>query len=519
MNRARKQMRMSALRRGGRRLPAVLCCGVFLAALTLLTCGCTSLPERLVNANAAAVSRQGNAGAAAAGARHDLQPRLGVVVASYQEPEKTAGEKTDEKSKEPPEELPVPKQASAVTLDQAINATLLADPRIRAGLEAINQANADLLTSALPPNPTFFTDAQLLPLTRPFTVTNQGGPPQTDYYLNYPIDWFLFGKRAAAMASAAAGVRVSEADYADFVRQRVRDSALGFYTVLENKALLEVARQDLDNLRQVEAATRKAFELGGRKQVELQRVQLDVLRSEQVLREAELTLSIATARLRALLGRRDADPAFEIAGDLDAALTAQPLAVEEALTLATQNRPDIASMRLQIDKAAKDIHSEQTKAYPDVTPGLGYTHQFQQKAIGFPDADSWAAAVTMTLPVLDRNQGNVAKARSLLTQSSLNLEAGLVDLRAEIVQIVREFETSYRTAMAVAGQQLKIAADVRDKINQAYKEGGRTILEVLDAQRNYRDTYRLYITSRANYWRSVYSFNAAIGKQILPQAR
>ena len=44
-----------------------------------------------------------------------------------------------------------------MSLDQAIGATLLADPKIRAGLEAIHQANADLLTSSLPPNPTLVT--------------------------------------------------------------------------------------------------------------------------------------------------------------------------------------------------------------------------------------------------------------------------------------------------------------------------------------------------------------------------
>ena len=52
-------------------------------------------------------------------------------------------------------------------------------------------------------------------------------------------------------------------------------------------------------------------------------------------------------------------------------------------------------------------------------------------------------------------------------------------------------------------------------IEKAYQAGGRTLLEVLDAERNYRDTYRTYITNRANYWRAVYRFNSAIGKQVL----
>jgi cobalt-zinc-cadmium efflux system outer membrane protein len=192
------------------------------------------------------------------------------------------------------------------------------------------------------------------------------------------------------------------------------------------------------------------------------------------------------------------------------------LPVEEALALAARHRPDVISLRLQIDKAARDVHSEKTKAYPEVTPQVGYTHQFQQKAIGFPDADSWMMSVSTTLPFCDRNQGNIAKAKSVLAQNAFNLEAGLVALRAEIVQVVREFQTAYRNATAVTSEQLRVARDVRDSINKAYEVGGRTLLEVLDAQRNYRETYRLSITSRANYWRSVYKFGSAIGKQVLP---
>jgi cobalt-zinc-cadmium efflux system outer membrane protein len=415
------------------------------------------------------------------------------------------------------EPLPLPKPLAPVglTLDQAINTTLLADPKIRAGLEAITQANADWFTSSLLPNPTFTADLQLLPLTVPFTVDRQGGPPQTDYQISYGIDWFLFGKRAAAMAAAAAGVRVSEADFAEVVRQRVTDTATGFYDVVEAKALLDLARQNVENLRRVAAATQKAVDAGGRPVVDANRARLDLLKSEQDLRDAEKGLAVAVAKLRAQMGRRDADPNFDVTFNLDAPLTAKPIPVEEALQAAEQNRPDIISLRLQIDKAAKDMDSEKTKAYPQVTPQVGYTHQFQQKAIGFPDANSWMMSVNLTLPFFDRNQGNVAKARSVLTQHALNLDAGLVGLRAEIVQVVEEFVTAHKNAGAVAEEQVRLARDVRDSIEKAYQNGGRTLLEVLDAERNYRETYRTYITNRANYWRAVYRFNSAIGKQVL----
>jgi cobalt-zinc-cadmium efflux system outer membrane protein len=415
------------------------------------------------------------------------------------------------------ESLPFPRRLATanLTFDQAINATLLADPKIRAGLEAINQANADLLTSSLPPNPDLSFGATLLPLNRPFTIDRQGGPPQPGADIGYPIDWFLFGKRVAAMASAAMGVRVSEADYADLVRMRVRDTATAFYDVVEAKALLDLARQDLENLRRVQAATQKAVDAGGRPLVDLNRTRLEVIKSEQELREAEKTLAVAKAKLRAQMGRRDPDPTFDVSATLEVPVTAQPLPLEEALTLAQENRPDIRSLRLQVDKTDRDIHVERTKAYPSVMPKIGYLRQIQQKTNGFPDANLYEFSVEVTLPFFDRNQGNIAKARSIRTQNAFNLEAGLVDLRSEITEAVQEFRTAYQNAGAVAEEQVRLARDVRDSIEKSFQVGGRTLLEVLDAEREYRDTYRTYIMNRANYWRSLYKFNSAVGRQVL----
>ncbi len=405
--------------------------------------------------------------------------------------------------------------SSKLTIDRAINTTLVADPKLRAGFEAINQANGDYLTASLPPNPTFYMDGQLLPLTRPFTVDRQGGPPQMDVLLSYQIDWLLFGKRAAAMASASLGVRAVEADYADRIRLRVTETATTFYDVLEAKALRKLAQQDIENFKRIEKSTAAAVAAGGRPQVDLNRVRLDLLTSQRTLREAEFNSVSAEARLRSLLNRTDSDPEFDIEGDLTGKLTAEPIAADDAYRLALENRPDIKADQYKIAQAEATVVSEDRRAYPLVTPQIGYIRQFQQKAIGFPDANSYLVSVTTTLPLFDRNQGNRARARSLAVQQHYGLQGDLVDLRSEIEQATKQFRMAYLNATSVAEEQLKLATEVRDSINQAYNTGGRPLVDVLDAQRNYRETYRTYITGRANYWRSLYKLNAAIGKQVV----
>jgi cobalt-zinc-cadmium efflux system outer membrane protein len=415
-----------------------------------------------------------------------------------------------------PRELPADEAPTKLTLDQVINAVILNDPKLRAGFEAINQANADALTASLRPNPSWFNDGQLLPLTRPFTVTDQGGPPQQDSQLTYPIDWYLFGKRAANMVVAARGVKATEADFEDQVRIRVTEAATGYYDVLEAEGLLSLARQDLENLERVEAATAKAVAAGGKTQVELNRLRLDLAQARRLVREAETLLVAAKSRLRALLGRPDRDPAFEVVGTIDAPLDAVLPTPEEAFEQAIKNRPDLRSLQWKVAQARASVDAETRKAYPEVSPMIGYTRQYQRKAIGFPDANSWTIAGTITLPLFDRNQGNRAKAVSVVAQNQLQYQAAVVAVRAEVETASQEFRSARATATDIAGDQLKLAREVRDSIAAAYQAGGRPLVDLLDAERNFRDTYRSYVSSRAAYWRAVFKYRSAIGPQTPP---
>lgn len=260
-----------------------------------------------------------------------------------------------------------------MTLDQIINTTLLADPKLRAGFEAINQAHAEALQASLRPNPTFGIAQTLLPLTRPFTEDAQGGPPQLDLGISYPIDWYVFGKRAAAMQAAALGVRASEAEFADLVRLRVLGAAIAYFDVLEARSLVDLARQDVANFRQVEAITQRAVEGGGRPQVELGRIRLDRLTAEQGLRDAENALVAAKARLRAIMGLADHDPDFDVQGNLEEIGVADILPLEEAYAVAIRNRPDIAALHWRSHQGRAEMWRERRQAYPEMVPQIGYT--------------------------------------------------------------------------------------------------------------------------------------------------
>jgi cobalt-zinc-cadmium efflux system outer membrane protein len=121
--------------------------------------------------------------------------------------------------------------------------------------------------------------------------------------------------------------------------------------------------------------------------------------------------------------------------------------------------------------------------------------------------------VTMSLPLFDRNQGNKAKASSAMAQVQEELRSGEVELRAELESASQDLRAARANAESVAQEQLRLAATVRDNLNQSYEAGKGQLIDMLDAQRDYRDTYRLYISSRADYWRALYKYSSAIGQQ------
>ena len=393
---------------------------------------------------------------------------------------------------------------TAWTLDEAIAATLTADPVLRIGKTEICQAKAELLASSLIPNPSLGIAGDSIPFNR----RGADMEPEFTAQMEMPLDWFLFAKRAAEMNSARWEVQQTQAEYADLVRLRITETATAFYDVLEAKALVSISRQDLEILASVETVTQRAVEAGGVPSVELDRIRLELFRGRQELLETESELNVAKARLWAQFGRTDRDPNFDIRGSLDAPLTAMPYPIDEAFDLARQNRPDLRALRIQVNKAQANREVERRNAYPEVALSGGYIKEYLEDG----RESGWGIGLTMSVPLFDRNQGGRAKTQTALRRSNYELQAGIIELRAEVEEADQHFRTAHLKATTFAQEEVRLAIRVRNSIIQSYEVGGSPLTDALDAERAYRETYRTYISSSADYWRAMYIYNSVIGR-------
>ena len=122
----------------------------------------------------------------------------------------------------------------------------------------------------------------------------------------------------------------------------------------------------------------------------------------------------------------------------------------------------------------------------------------------------------MSLPIYNRNQGNRQRATSEYVQRSFDTVAASVALRAQLVRSESELKYLAENMSVIEREQIQVAEKVRGSINTAYAAGGRQLIDVLDAQRSYRETYRRFIETRANYGRASVRYSAMLGRRVGP---
>jgi outer membrane protein, heavy metal efflux system len=407
-----------------------------------------------------------------------------------------------------------PVEPHSLTLREAIEEALTRGPALNAAAEVVAQARADLTTASLFPNPQLTGATTLQKLGGHFTPENPGGPPQYSIDVAQPLDPILFGKRTAAIQSAKRALDVAGADFAEAQRQRRADVAAAFFDALETRATLGLVRADLEALRRVETLTRRRLELGGAPPIDVDRARLAVASAAQDLRNAELAEVGALTTLRALLGRTAAEPGFGIQGTLEVDAPAPAPDIEAVAGIAEDQRPDVVSLKRQVARWEAEARLQRRQGLPTLQAQVGYIYQHQEP-VGAPNQNEWEAAVSMSVPLFDRNQGNIAKAASQARQARYALEATRAALRAELEQAVAAFRAASGAARAEDPDQLDAARSVRERTEAAYQAGGRTILELLDAERAWRDAQRLHVRVQSAYWHALHRLNAAAGAPVL----
>jgi cobalt-zinc-cadmium efflux system outer membrane protein len=124
--------------------------------------------------------------------------------------------------------------------------------------------------------------------------------------------------------------------------------------------------------------------------------------------------------------------------------------------------------------------------------------------------------VTVPLPVFNRNQGNIARARLNVDQSRLEVQAIERRVKSEVFTASEEFKISLRTVERLESDIVPAAAQVRENTLKLFSSGELELRQFLDAQREYNDAVRQYRDSLARLRRASLRVNTVVSARIMP---
>jgi outer membrane protein, heavy metal efflux system len=406
---------------------------------------------------------------------------------------------------------------NGVTLEQAIDITLERSLDLRSKFMEIPMARADILQANLRSNPVFYQDGQLLQYkgtSTAFTRAAPGGPSQFDTNITYPLD--VSKKRQARTVVATRAERVLEALYQDAVRQRIDDIYGAFVTALAARQTVRYAKQSADRLVDVTDRNEERFKKGDISEADLNQVRIRLRTARLGLVDAEAAYRKAKLDLGSLMNLKiDEIAHFEIKGTIKD-VAPPPPPVEELRKLAVAERPDVVSLRLGVHRAFADVKLAKANAYSDVYV-LWQPYTFQDNSpYGLKSQYSWALGVTVPLPLYNRNQGGITRAKINVTQSELQLGDQERQAQIDVEEAVVEYEVTRREVNELREHVEPLARQVRDNVQKLYNVGDRSVLDYLDAQLDYNQIVKQYLDTAVRHRRSMLSLNTVVGRKIMP---
>lgn len=389
---------------------------------------------------------------------------------------------------------------TSYTLSAALDTARNNSPVLKARYMNIGAAQADVTTAKLRPNPTL--NNQTLQLVRsdhfaPDTRWSSNQNRQVWYQVTKPIQWP--NQRKYKIETAGKDVAVANNTYEEDVRNlslNVGNSWINCWVLKKRLALLNDSRNNLDTLVGIN-------ELRYKNQVI---TQTDLARTKVLLEQYNLQLNVfrqdyqnELQTLQLLTGNTtpmDIDTASEI-------LTLTPSVTLDSLIRQTmEHRSDVVLAKSTIDERTSNAKYQKTLAVPQPEVGVIYNPQNSVPYIGFYG--------TIDLPFFNRNQGEIKKAHILQQQAEQELSATQRQVQTEVATAYNTYQLQKLNMEKYTGI-LHQSQQILDNIRYAYLRGGTTIIDFLDAQRNWYDTRLLYYDSLQAYYQSYIQLLFATG--------
>jgi cobalt-zinc-cadmium efflux system outer membrane protein len=398
---------------------------------------------------------------------------------------------------------------TAFTWQQIVQKFETTNPTMKANQLNIDESRAAEITAYLRPNPDFGVAADGTQLTPRFGIYRPFSGTQISPSISYLHE--REHKRELRRDQAKESTAIAESSYQDARRGLLFNLATAFVNVLQAKAFLDNARLNLTYWDHELDISRQRLQAGDLAPLDVDRLELQRVQFESDFETATVNLRTAKIQIQMLLNDRTPIEKFDVAGRYDFSEELKPL--ENYRNMALAARPDlqVAVQNVQLAKITYDLAI--SNGSTDPTFSVWWTHN---PSFNNPyDYNTIGASVNIPLRIFDRNQGEKAR-----TQIDISRNQRLRD--AAEAQVYNDVDSAYYTLIQnvnllkpYKARYLKMATDVRDRVEFSYRNGGNSLLDYLDAEKAYRDVRLAYLNLIGSYLTAAAQMNMAAGRDVV----
>jgi cobalt-zinc-cadmium efflux system outer membrane protein len=377
---------------------------------------------------------------------------------------------------------------------------------LQAARTTILQNQALETTANLRPNPVLSWDAQFLPIFQPskFSADYIDNQAQFDLGLGYTFE--RGRKRQHRLQAAKDITAATRSTVADNERQLVFNVTQQFVAVLLAQSTIDFTQQDLDSFQKTVDISETRYKAGDMSEGDLLKIKLQMLQFQNDVLAAKLAKAQALASLRQFLGYESAPDNYDVEGELD--YQAVRGGLDDLKALALRTRPDLQAAQQNVTAAKSAELLAEANGKRDLGASFNYSH--------VAATNTGAFFFNIQLPIFDRNQGEIARTRFVITQNQELASETAQQVLTDVVDAYSSLRTSEQIVQLYQGGYVDQAKKSRDISEYAYKRGAASLLDYLDSERTYRANQLAYRQALATYMTALEQMRQAVGTRTLP---
>lgn len=376
----------------------------------------------------------------------------------------------------------------------------------------VDAATALIRQARLWDNPTLLTDQNLYDGKFFRHAKSPDGVTNGQVYVQVQELIRTAGKISKLTALASANARIASLQVDQLLRNlrfALRNDYYQTAQILSSLALYDQESAQLSKLLTGMAAQLQAGNISQKDYLRIQALQLSVFQERADYRRQ---LADVQSELRTILQVNNNSFIQPVLNGFPSVLSVPSLSVlpiDSLINSAKQNNPDYLLEQANLLYSQNSLRYQQSLRSPDVTVGVEY-----DKANSYVP-NYYGLTLSLPLPIINRNQGNIASAAFNVKQ-----EQSLVSQREQ--KLANDIRNAVQKLQLSIELQQSIDPDFISKYNQlmqhaltAYQQRQMSLLDFTDLFEAYKDTQLKYLQQQYNLRKTAEDLNQLAGKDVL----